>query len=104
GVELLLVLDGCRDGALYPVHIHEGGSCSDATAVGGHWDRPRGDDIPDLQCKGNHASEEYTRFDKETKPWSLGGSSASDAIGHVLVIDAADDRTLPIACGLIEAP
>ena len=104
GVQLLVVLDGCKDAAMYPVRIHEGRSCADAMAIGARWDRPRGEDIPDLRCSGSHGSQEYTRFDREDKPWSLGGSSASDLIGHALVINDPEDRTLPIACGVIAAP
>jgi len=104
GVELLIVLDGCRDGAAYPVHIHEGRSCASPLTIGAYWDRPRGEDIPDLRCNGSHVAATYTRFDSASKHWSLGGADASNVIGRALVINDPADRTLPIACGIIEAP
>jgi hypothetical protein len=104
GVALLLVLDGCKDGALYPVHIHAGHSCVDQSGIGERWDRTRGDDIPDLRCNGSHVAQEYVRSHKADKPWTLGGPSVSDVIGHALVIGDPDDRSLPLACGVITAP
>jgi hypothetical protein len=104
GVSLLVVLDGCKDGALYPVRVHAGHSCADKASIGERWDGTRGEDIPDLRCMDAHASEEYVREQSADKNWSLGGAAASDVIGHVIVINDPDDRTLPIACGVIAAP
>lgn len=104
GVSLLVVLDGCEDGAFYPVRIHAGTSCAGRSGIGELWDGTRGDDIPDLQCMGAHASQEYVRSQAASKAWSVGGSSESDVIGHVLVIDDPEDRTAPLACGVITAP
>jgi hypothetical protein len=37
GVDLTIMVTGCTDGKSYPVHIHEGMSCDNATTQGGHW-------------------------------------------------------------------
>lgn len=104
GVSLLLVLDGCEDGALYPVRIHAGASCADRAGIGELWDRTRGADIPDITCQGSHATQEYVRTGTPDNAWSLGGSVDSDVIGHALVIGHPNDRTLPLACGVVLGP
>lgn len=37
GVDLSISVTGCTDGKSYPVHIHDGASCTDAASQGGHW-------------------------------------------------------------------
>jgi len=101
-VTLELTLNGCASGKSYPVHIHQGASCADATAQGGHWDTARGEGIPNIACTAGTGSAEHTRA--ATPPeiaWSIGGDAATDVVGHVIVVHDADTPTTRIACGVI---
>jgi Cu/Zn superoxide dismutase len=97
-----LTLDGCAAGKAYPVHIHQGTSCADATAQGGHWDMTRGEGIPNIACNGTTGASHHTRV--ATPPetaWSIGGDATTDVVGHVIVVHDADTPTNRIACGAI---
>lgn len=103
GVALSITLDGgCTAGKSYPVHIHQGASCADATAQGGHWDMTRGEGIPNIACSGTSGTSQVTRAaDPATTAWSIGGDAATDVVGHVIVVHDADTPTMRIACGVI---
>lgn len=101
-VTLQLTLDACSAGKAYPVHIHQGTSCADATAQGGHWDMTRGEGIPNVSCSGTTGTTTHTRV--ATPPetaWSIGGDATTDVVGHVIVVHDADTPTTRIACGVI---
>jgi Cu/Zn superoxide dismutase len=103
GVTLGIALNNCVDGKSYPIHIHMGTSCMDPAAPAGHWDPPRGEGIPDVKCMGSTASENYSRLNSDTKPWSIGDMKDSDMVGHAMVLHDPDDNTKRVACGKIIA-
>jgi hypothetical protein len=37
GVDVMITINGCVDTKSYPVHIHEGSSCTDVASQGPHW-------------------------------------------------------------------
>lgn len=105
GVDLTLSITGCviGNGTGYPVRIDEGSACAATTSQGSVWDAPRGDGITGVSCTGNSGVglAYYTRLGSDPKPWSVGGPSSSDVLGHTLVI--LDPSTMqPVACGPIE--
>jgi hypothetical protein len=102
GVDLTVSINGCANGAPYPIVIHEGSDCASAMSQGPEWDPPRGEGITSLICLGNSSrgTAHYTRPASGPKPWSVGGSAASDVVGHViLIVDPVTMR--PVACGPI---
>src|SRR5262249_3785261 len=101
-VTVTLTINGCTAGKSYPAHIHQGTSCTDATAQGGHWDMTRGEGIPSLMCNGTTATVTYTRTAADAAvAWSVGGEATTNVIGHVIVVH--DDTGARIACGPIAA-
>jgi hypothetical protein len=103
-VDLSVSVTGCVNGDPYPVIIHEGAACTSALLQDPEWDAPRGEGILGLTCTGNSGVGllYYARPSSDPKPWSVGGPSSSDVIGHVLVIH--DPATMqPLACGTIAA-
>jgi hypothetical protein len=104
GVRLKVDFLGCDPGQSYPIHIHTGSSCESVTTQGAHWDVPRGEGIPDIECGANGiASVEYTRETDAAKAWTVGDGSVTDVVGHVIVVHSPDgDRVQRVACGKIE--
>ena len=105
GVRIRIKLEGCTDGAEYPVHIHEGTGCADNESQGGHWgtDGIRGEGITNVVCKGNVADTTYTNpHTNADQIWTLDGNQASDPTGHAFVVHANDEAKTRIACGVIE--
>jgi hypothetical protein len=101
-VTVTLTLDGCISGKAYPVHIHTGSACTDATTQGGHWDMTRGEGIPNITCNGTSGTTTYNRAATDaTLKWSVGDGSATDVIGHTIVIHDPDNPMTRIACGVI---
>ncbi len=101
GVDLAISITGCVNGVAYPVRVLEGADCTNATLSGPEWDAPRGEGAT-IACTGNSGIGRayYTRPSGAPKAWSVGEPSASDVVGHVLVID--DPASMqPVACGLI---
>jgi hypothetical protein len=96
-------LTGCVSGKNYPIHIHSGMSCTDAMSQGGHWDPPRGEQIPDVACMNAIGTILYQREITDAKPWSVGEAAESNVIGHVVVLHDPDDPMKRIACGQIKA-
>jgi Cu/Zn superoxide dismutase len=102
GVNLTVMVSGCQSGKQYPIHVHQGMSCESAMAQGGHWDMTRGEGIPNIACGGRMGATMVSRPKTDaTTAWSVGDGSATDVIGHVVVIHDADDPTQRIACGVI---
>jgi Cu/Zn superoxide dismutase len=102
GVNLTVMVSGCQSGKEYPIHVHQGMSCESAMAQGGHWDMTRGEGIPNIVCGGRSGATTASRPNTDaTTAWSVGDGSATDVIGHVVVIHDADDPTQRIACGVI---
>jgi hypothetical protein len=103
-VTLKLTLTGCVDGKAYPAHIHTGSACTDTTTQMGHWDMTRGEGIPMITCAGTTGTVTYNRAATDpTLKWSVGDGSATDVIGHVIVVHDPDVATTRIACGTITA-
>jgi hypothetical protein len=98
-VALVITLAECMDG-IYPVHIHDGTSCTDAASQGEHWEGMRGEGIPAIVCDGGNGIQTHARMAgvAETK-WSIATSAADDVIGKVVVVHGA---SAPVACGVIE--
>ncbi|HUS28931.1 MAG TPA: superoxide dismutase family protein [Kofleriaceae bacterium] len=103
-VTVTINLTGCVAGKAYPVHIHTGAACTDTTAQGGHWDMTRGEGIPNISCSGTSGSTVYNRAATDaTLKWSVGDGSATDVIGHTIVVHDPDMPMTRIACGTITA-
>lgn len=97
-------LDGCVFGKSYPVHIHTGSDCTDATTQGGHWDMMRGENIPNIICTGTIGTETYNRgASQPALMWSVGGDATTNIIGHTIVVHDPDVNATRIACGPITA-
>ena len=102
GVNLSVMVSGCQSGKEYPIHVHQGMSCESAMAQGGHWDMTRGEGIPNIVCGGRMGATQVMRAKTDAATaWSVGDGSATDVIGHVVVIHDADEPTQRIACGVI---
>jgi len=92
---------GCVPGKQYPMHIHEGSSCENATTQGGHWDIPRGEGIPNVLCNMGTGTLNYTRTNMDPRTaWSI-NNPANNLVGHTIVLHDPDDGTVRVACGVI---
>jgi hypothetical protein len=102
GVDLDLYMHGCAPGDADPVAILAGGDCSAETLLGAHWDSPRGDGLTALMCVGTTGGgrDFYTRAKADAKAWTIGDPTASNLLGHALVIYDPDSLE-PLACGVI---
>jgi hypothetical protein len=104
-VTVTVALANCVAGKSYPVHIHEGTSCADATAQGEHWGPARGEGIPSVMCTGTTGSSTLTRPATPTNlAWTIGGTDAmTNVVGHAFVVHAPDVPMMPprISCGVI---
>jgi Cu/Zn superoxide dismutase len=102
GVSMTVMVSGCQSGKEYPIHLHQGSSCESDMTQGGHWDMTRGEGIPNIRCGGRQGATMVMRAKTDASTaWSIGDASASDVVGHTVVIHDADDPTLRIACGVI---
>ena len=101
GVTVGIALAMCADGKTYPIHIHAGTTCESMESTMGHWDPPRGENIPDITCMGSTANVSYTRTSDDAKPWTIGPPMESNIVGHVVVLHDPDDPSQKIACGPI---
>jgi len=103
-VTVTITLTGCVTGKAYPVHIHTGSACTDTTTQGGHWDMTRGEGIPNIMCTGTTGTTTLNRPATDaTLKWSVGDGSATDVIGHTIVVHDPDVPMTRIACGTITA-
>jgi Cu/Zn superoxide dismutase len=88
----------------YPVHIHEGSSCTDETTQGPHWGPERGEGIPNIICAASgRGFGTHTRAETGANAWTIGGDPATNVVGHVLVVHQNDVPMDPprVACGVI---
>ena len=101
-VTVTITLNGCTAGKAYPVHIHTGSACTDTTTQGGHWDMTRGEGIPNITCSGTTGTTTYNRVATDaTLKWSVADGSATDVVGHTIVVHDPDMPMTRIACGTI---
>ncbi len=103
-VMLTVALDNCPAG-VHPIHIHAGTGCG-ATEQGTHWDPPRGDTIgpnSTITCGTDMKGMlTHTRLGTEAKPWTIGGPSASDVVGHPMIVHGVGESSMVRAgCGVI---
>src|ERR1700712_2957233 len=92
GVDLELQIQDCVGEAAYPFAILEASDCSSASLQAAAWGDGRGQGLPTLQCAGtgvSHSGAGYTRPSDKKGPWTVGDGSASDVVGHVLVMREA---------------
>jgi hypothetical protein len=62
----------------------------------------RGEGIPNIKCGGRAGASMVARaYTDTTTAWSVGDGSATDVVGHVVVVHDADDPTQRIACGAV---
>jgi Cu/Zn superoxide dismutase len=102
GVNLSVMISGCQSDKEYPIHIHQGTSCESAMTQGAHWDTTRGEGIPNVKCGERQGATSVSRPSTDaTLAWSVGDGTATDVVGHVVVIHDADEPTQRIACGVI---
>jgi Cu/Zn superoxide dismutase len=111
-VTVVVELKGCVETKMYPVHIHEGTSCTDATSQGAHWGMAvmpvRGEGIPKVTCMGTTGTGTYTRM-MATDPsiaWTVGGDTTTNVVGHAFVVHDPEPVVAPaapprIGCGVI---
>jgi hypothetical protein len=100
GVDLLVMLNHCSTTAATQLVIQAGSDCSGDTLTGAHWRAGQG--IPDVNCLGviGAGRDVFSRARDDTTPWTIGGPTTSDVVGHALVAyDAASGEAL--ACGVI---
>jgi Cu/Zn superoxide dismutase len=102
-VEISIAITSCQHGKSYPIHIHTGTSCADEMSQGGHWDPPRGEGIPAIDCVNAIGMVLTQRDATDAKPWTVGPPAESNVIGHVMVLHDPDDPTKRIACGELKA-
>jgi hypothetical protein len=103
GVTLKVEVTGCDANAAYQIHIHSGTSCATVATQEGHWEIPRGEGIPNLECTADGtATLEYTRANNDPNgAWTVNGDE-NDVVGHVVVIHNPYEPTKRAACGKIE--
>lgn len=99
-VELTLSLSGCPEGQ-HAVHLHENAACADnGNAAGGHWS-PQGEIIPDVTCSADGVGTQT--FSPAPGVWSVGGSRATNLLGHAVIVHAGPsqpDAGARLACGI----
>lgn len=102
GVDLSLNTFNCGMGKAIQLYVQEGRDCSPETIAGERWDGARGAGVPVVTCLtiNNIGRLAYSRPNEDKKPWSIGGSPASDLLGHALVAYDANSGT-PLACGVV---
>lgn len=70
----------------------------------GHRDMTRGEGIPMITCNGTTGTVTYNRAATDpTLKWSVGDGSATDVIGHLIVVHDPNVPMTRIACGTITA-
>lgn len=102
-VTLTVAVTNCPEGT-HPLHVHQGDGCANRMRMGAHWDGARGEGIPDLVCAADGTgTTTVTRTAADAMlAWSIGDGTASDVVGHPVVIHGATPDTDPrIGCGVI---
>jgi Cu/Zn superoxide dismutase len=104
-VTITVTLANCPQG-VHPMHIHAGTGCADADQ-GVHWDPPRGENIGsgtgEITCMADGtAMLTYTRLGTDPKPWTIGAPTASDVIGHPIIVHGVGaGNMMRHGCGVI---
>jgi hypothetical protein len=105
-VTLQVDLTNCPMG-VHGIHIHAGSACTSEATQGMHWAPPRGEMIGtasseitcDAQMKGTLT---YTRMGTQANlKWTIGDGSATDVIGHPVVVHGVNGSTARHGCGVI---
>jgi Cu/Zn superoxide dismutase len=105
-VTVTYTLTNCPEGT-HPTHIHSGTGCGSRGEMGMHWDPPRGENIPDIECDASGSGTvTYTREGSmPALAWTIGDGAATDIVGLPVVIHGAEPDTDPrIGCGVITMP
>jgi hypothetical protein len=102
GVDLSIMARNCAASVRLQFFIQAGGDCSDETISGPRWQDGRGDGIPDVACLGvsGQGRAALTRSSDEARPWTIGGSSDTNVLGHAFVAYDAESGAA-VACGVI---
>jgi Cu/Zn superoxide dismutase len=105
GVTIVVALQNCPAG-VHPLHIHAGTGCGSEQEQGLHWDPPRGENIGPsgtITCAANQTGTlTYTRAGTDPTPWTIGPPTASNVIGHPIVIHGVGaTSTVRDGCGVI---
>ncbi len=101
GVDLTMHLQGCRVPYSYPVSIYPGSDCSAIQRDSQPWDGARGTLEMKAFCLGSGGARLHlSRANTHAKPWSLGGSAASDLIGRTIAVLDPDTHE-PLICGRV---
>jgi hypothetical protein len=117
GVQLKVTLTGCDVDYNYPIHIHDGNACTDASTQLGHWGvgtTGAGDGIALIPCVAGATPTDppvgtltYQRLNDNAMNgrWTINGDAATNILNHVLVVHSPYpgkelDR---VACGVITA-
>lgn len=121
-VTVKIDLQGVMPAGKRGVHIHQNGTCGaadgGATEAGGHWN-PADASHGSWEAASHHLGD-IGNFDIladgtgsltfTTDLWSIGTGSASDVIGHAMVVHAIEDTLQPdasfgprVGCGVIAA-
>jgi Cu/Zn superoxide dismutase len=106
-VTITVALENCPAG-VHPLHVHAGTGCGSVQEQGLHWDPPRGENIgPNgtINCGADMKGMlTYTRLGTDPKPWTIGPPTASDVIGHPIVIHGVGETSMVRhGCGVIRA-
>jgi hypothetical protein len=103
GMDLSAKVSGCEPFLKgYPLRLHIGSSCADATSLGPGWDSQDAGAEALVYCNGTSGTgaSYSSRLDTDARPWTLGGPASTNILGRVLVIhDPVSDA--PLACGVI---
>ena len=110
GVQVVVTLANCPAGA-HPIHIHEGTSCTSMTTQGMHWGGtggpgenigPNGGEITCTAAMTGTLT--YTRpITPTATAWTIGSPSASNVIGHAMIVHSSTNANDRHACGVIQA-
>ena len=108
GVQVVVNLTNCPAGA-HPIHIHEGTACTSTTTQGMHWGGTNGpgENIGpnggEITCTAAMTgSLTYTRTNTPaTTAWTIGPPTATNVIGHAMVVHSSTMPTDRHACGVI---
>ena len=108
GVQVTYMIDNCPPGR-HPTHIHQGNGCGSVGAQGMHWNGSRGEDIGpnggEITCgQDMKGMLVYTRMNTNAATrWTIGDGSATDIIGHPVVVHGVMDSNARHGCGVITA-
>jgi hypothetical protein len=96
-------LHNCEEGKTYYVYVRDGHGCGSEAEIGGSWRQD-----PDgafTTCFNGVVDAFALRIAQPTRPsdWSIGDGSASDVVGHAVVVTLDDENTIntkDLGCGV----